>query len=86
MLSLYSQDNDSALHWAAYNNNVDVVSVILNHTVQIDIKNQVNIIKTRAMLQPYHILYKIVLIGMVYLASNYEYFIQLCVIILCNLT
>ena len=45
-LSLYCQDGDTALGWAAYNNNVDLMRVILDHTVQIDVKNNVSMIKT----------------------------------------
>ena len=74
-LSLYSQDNDSALHWAAYNNNVDVVRVILDYTVQINVKNQVSIIKTTAVLQPYLVQGCIDRLGL--LASNCKYFILL---------
>ena len=44
-LSSYSQDDETALHWAAYNNNVDLLKMILNHTVEIDVKNKVSIIK-----------------------------------------
>ena len=49
-LSLFSQDDDTALRWAAYRNNVDLMRVIFNHTVQIDVKNKVSIIKTTTML------------------------------------
>ena len=54
-MTLYSQDNNSALHWAAYNNNVHIIRMLLDHTVQIDVKNQVSIMKIRAMLQPYFV-------------------------------
>ena len=49
-LSLYSQDDVTALHWTAYNNNVDLMRVIFNHTVDIDVKNKVSVIKTTIML------------------------------------
>ena len=49
-LSLYSQDDDTALRWAAYNNNVDLLKMILDHTIDIDVKNKVSIIKTTIVL------------------------------------
>ena len=51
-LSLYSQDGDTALRLAASHNNVDLMRVILDHTVQINVQNKVNIIKTTSILKP----------------------------------
>ena len=48
-LSLYSQDDETALHYAAYNNNVDLIRAIMDKTVLIDVKNKVSIIKTKTM-------------------------------------
>ena len=49
-LSLYYQDGETALRWAASYNNVDLMKVILDHTVQIDVQNKVSIIKTTGIL------------------------------------
>ena len=57
-LSLYSQDGDTALRWAAYHNNVDLMRVILDHTVQIDVKNNVSIIKTTSITIYIYIAYR----------------------------
>ena len=43
ILSLCSQNKDTALHFAALHNNVDVVACIFNCTVHIDVKNRVSI-------------------------------------------
>ena len=43
ILSLCSQDNDTALHFVALHNNVDTVVAIFNCTVQVDLKNRVSI-------------------------------------------
>ena len=49
-LSLYSQDDDTALRWAAYNNNVDLLKMILDLTIDIDVRNKVSVIKTTIVL------------------------------------
>ena len=49
-LSLYFQYGDTALHNAAYMNNTDIINMILDHAVQIDVKDKVSIIKATIML------------------------------------
>lgn len=34
----------TALHWAACNNNVDIISAIVDNTIDIDVKDEVSII------------------------------------------
>ena len=44
-LSFYSQNDYTVLHRAVNNNNIDLVKMILDRTVQIDVKNKVSVIK-----------------------------------------
>ena len=44
-LSFYSQNDYTVLHRAVNNNNIDLVKMILDHAVQIDVKNKVSVIK-----------------------------------------
>ena len=43
ILSLYFQNDDTALHFAALHNNDDIVVAICNCTVHIDVQNRVSI-------------------------------------------
>ena len=47
------QNDETAIHLAAFNNNVDLIKNIAHHRVQIDVKNKVSVTKNTSCQQPY---------------------------------